>query len=77
MLQYVETFISIDTNYQNAFAFLLAFSRMGKTQLCTNYTVQLSNEAEFYTLLGTKLSSIITTWGRTFFLTEITAIPNF
>ena len=39
----------IDTNYQNASAFLLAFSRIGKTQQCTNYTVQLSDEAESHT----------------------------
>ena len=50
---------------------------MGKTQLCTNYTVQLSNGAEFHTLLGTKLSSTVTTLGENIFLTEITAIPDF
>ena len=53
---------SIDTNYQNASAFLLALNRMGKTQRCTNYTVQISNGAEFHTILGTKLSSIIMTF---------------
>ena len=52
------------TNYQNAHAFLIAFSRMGKTQRCTNYTVQLGNGAEFHTLLSTKLSSIVTTLGE-------------
>ena len=35
LLQYVET--SPDINFQNASAFLLAFSRMGKTQQCKLY----------------------------------------
>ena len=67
----------IDTNNQNASAFLLAFSRMGKKHSCTNYTLQLNNGAEFHSLLSTKLSSVVTTLGRTFFLTEITVIPDF
>ena len=49
---------------KNASAFLLAVSRMGKTQQCTNYTVQLGNGAKFYTLPSIKLSSIITTLGE-------------
>ena len=50
---------------------------MGKKHRCTNDTLQLSNGAEFHSLLGTKLSSVVTTLGRTFFLTEITVIPDF
>ena len=38
----------------NAFTFLLAFSTLGKTQRCTNYTVQLTKGAKFSFLLGTK-----------------------
>ena len=51
MLQYIHS-LTIDTNYQNASAFLLAF-RMGKEwekHNDLNYTVQLSDGAKFHTI---------------------------
>ena len=50
---------------------------MGKKHRRTNYTLQLSNGAESHSLLSTKLSSVVMTLGRTFFLTEVTVIPDF
>ena len=38
---------TIGTNYQNASTFLLAFKKMGKTQQCRNYTVQLSEGTKY------------------------------
>ena len=39
---------TIGTNYQNASIFLLAFRKMGKTQQCRNYTVQLSEGTKYH-----------------------------
>ena len=39
----------------------VSLQEIGKTQQCANYTVQLSEEANFI-ILGTKLYSIATTW---------------
>ena len=45
----------------------------------TLYNLEMEPEfhSEFHSLLSTKLSSVVTTLGRIFFLTEITVTPDF